>query len=56
MSCFFKYEKHSIIPCLEVLDSFKLVIKLGTVFYYDKKLEPQMEIERMELTNENAST
>ena len=35
-SCFFKYGKHSIIPCLEVIDSFKLVLKLGTVCYYDK--------------------
>ena len=35
-SCFFKYGKHSIIHFLEVLDSFKLVLKLGTVFYYDK--------------------
>ena len=31
-SCLFKYGKHSIIPCLEVLNHLNLVLKIGTVF------------------------
>ena len=36
MACFLNYDNHSIIPYLEFLDSFNLVLKLGTVCHDDK--------------------